>query len=331
MRKLTFIDYPKFVPCAEYDKAISGMVEKLKNIPGVVSLYQLGSISNSGISDIDMLVIFNDNSSCHIDPRKELTRTERYLFIHNLFGMSLSHFTESQKYSFFHGYNLLHGKDLIKSISDISESDKKILKQQIALEYLIKMYQTLSIQITYGIIKLRSILLEVKALLFDLEFLEVKKGQLFELTNKCIDIRSHWFKNRISKKELQYWILSFHKELDNFLKEKLIIEKKKFYYGIADKYFSSKNVVFLNENNVGFKHTGLILPKCPAKILEKRYYNLNSRFNRFIFHIPVTDHEKIVVLKEKSTFEKKSSQYNHKHFPFFSTLKTSLNMLNDFF
>ena len=76
MKKLTFIDYPKFVPRAEYDKAIDRMVEKLKKIQGIVSVYQIGSINDPGISDIDLVAVFEDKISCNIDPRDNLSRIE---------------------------------------------------------------------------------------------------------------------------------------------------------------------------------------------------------------------------------------------------------------
>lgn len=327
MKKLTFIDYPKFVPRAEYDKAIDKMVEKLKRIPGIVSLYQIGSINDPGISDIDLVAVFEDKISCNIDPRDNLSRIEKYLFIHNLFGLSSPYFNKSQKYSLFHGYNLLYGRDLRNNKMSISAEEKKILQQQIALEYLIKMYQTLSIQITYKIIKLRSILLEVKALQYDLEFLNIKDEKLVELINEFINMRTKWFSEKYDEKFLENIIFDLYKELENFLRNKLISENEGFFFEIAQEYYSSRNVSFIIRRNFGFEHSGFTLPRFPVKLFGARYFNLNSRFNKFIFFLPIINVNMKKILKKKLVFERKSSEYNLKYFSFFSPLKTSLNIL----
>jgi hypothetical protein len=188
------------------------------------------------------------------------------------------------------------------------------------------MYQTLSIQITYGVVKLRSILLEVKALLFDLKFLKVSEGKLFDLVNECIDIRINWFSKKYDKKNLQLWVIDFHKELEIFLKKILLSDKMEFYFEIADKYTSTKNVWFLNKKDFGFEHSGFTLPGKPAQILGKRYYNLNNNFNRFNFFLPISNINKHKILREKLDYEKRSSDYNKKNLPLFCPLRSSLNI-----
>ena len=89
------IDRPKFIPEKDYSIAIKKIVNKLASSPGIHSIYQLGSITHPGISDIDLLVIFEDDYTYTENPLSNLTKIEKYLFIHSLFGMSKSHFLES--------------------------------------------------------------------------------------------------------------------------------------------------------------------------------------------------------------------------------------------
>ena len=209
---------------------------------------------------------------------------------------------------------------------NISAEEKKILQQQIALEYLIKMYQTLSIQITYKIIKLRYILLEVKALQYDLEFLNIKDGKLFKLINDCIEIRDQWFDKQYDKKFLSNCIFKFHYELENFLKRKFLIEDTKIYFEAAKKYHSSRNISYVNKKDFGFIHSGIVLPGIFAEVFGKRYFNFNSRFNKFIFFLEISELDK-EILKSKFDFEKKCNKYNSEKFSFFNVLKSSIKLM----
>ena len=95
-------NFPRFVPVSSYDFAIQRMVQKLKRQDGVVCIFQIGSINSPGISDIDMLVVFEDGVECSLNPLEDLSKRERYLFSHNLFGVSKTNFSEAQRYTFFH-------------------------------------------------------------------------------------------------------------------------------------------------------------------------------------------------------------------------------------
>ena len=69
------------------------------------------------MSDIDLVVVFRDNTNYPFNPRKNFDIIENYLFTHNPFGISESDFKRSQDYSFSHNYKLLHGvKDLMLKI-----------------------------------------------------------------------------------------------------------------------------------------------------------------------------------------------------------------------
>ena len=104
-----FVDYPVYYSMEDYNLTISALIDKLKNLNDVISIYQIGNISELGISDIDILVIFKDNYKNDINPLRSCNKRERYLLCHNIFGISQSNFNQSQRFSFFHNYNHLHG------------------------------------------------------------------------------------------------------------------------------------------------------------------------------------------------------------------------------
>ena len=201
--KVYLTDYPQYVPYGIYERAINQMVERLIKYPGLLSIYQIGSISIPGISDIDMVAVFQDDAACDRNPLKELSRSERYLFVHGLYGVSTKHFHKAQCYTFFHNYNLLWGERLSFWGKNLSKKKIRTLKIQIALEYLLKVYINITVERTYGIVKVRNLLLHTKALLYDLEFLGISSGRLYDLVEGMVTSRNNWFKSKPEKESVE--------------------------------------------------------------------------------------------------------------------------------
>ena len=199
--KRYFIDHPVYYSLKDYTTTISSLIENIQKDEGIVSIYQIGHIANPGISDIDILVIFENDFKSMSNPLENSGEIEKYLLVHNLFGLSKDYFCEAQKYSFFHNYKIIYGQEL-EIGSNLNDSQIDIIKNQIALEYLLQFYVSFSIQKKYGIYKVRNILLSVKALMYDLEFLGIKGGSFHELINKILIMRENWFHNKSSINEL---------------------------------------------------------------------------------------------------------------------------------
>ena len=95
------IDYPRRVTIVDYENAISRMVGQLVSMPGVTTVYQIGGVSNPGISDIDLVVVFEDGQRVSSDPCRGLNKSDSYLFAHGLFGINRGNFAEASRHSFF--------------------------------------------------------------------------------------------------------------------------------------------------------------------------------------------------------------------------------------
>ena len=129
--------YPRSVVVSSYDLAIERMVEKLKQQGSVLSIFQIGNTNNPGISDIDMLVVFEDGAKYNLNPLEDLSKMDRYLFSHSLYGISKTSFSQAHRYTFFHNYKLLWGEKLPSDENNLPEDKIQILKTQTSLEYLI--------------------------------------------------------------------------------------------------------------------------------------------------------------------------------------------------
>ena len=135
--KLNFIEKPSFKTLDQYDDQIKRMLDRLSSQVGVISVYQIGGISTPGISDIDFVVVFEDKYRCFKNFWKEQSTEERYFFVHTLYGVNESGFLETRKFTFFHHYKLLYGKETYFE-NCLSEKDVAQLKTQTALEFLVK-------------------------------------------------------------------------------------------------------------------------------------------------------------------------------------------------
>ena len=108
---MKIIDYPILKSESMYDAALHKKVDLLKTISGVSSIYQIGSVTTPGISDIDLLVIFKDNFYFFEDMMKDNNEIEKYLFTHKSYGINIHNFKQSTKFTFFHNYKILYGKE----------------------------------------------------------------------------------------------------------------------------------------------------------------------------------------------------------------------------
>lgn len=284
MTRLTFIDVPQKRELAQYNSAIEAMVERLLELDGIKSIYQIGSVSSVGISDIDMMIVFADGAKKSVDPVRDLP-TDTYLFTHQLYGVSDKYWDKLRSLTFFHNYKHLKSAVMPEIEIQLTKEDETKLQRQIALEFLVKMHTVLTVQLRYRILKLRSFLLEGKALIYDLEFLGINEGRFHQLVNQIIDWRANWFENKPSQHEVQNLVIELHKELEFLLKKELATEP--LFVPDISKLRTSRNMVLEN----GAFHTaasGVVLPSL-GLVNSKKRFNLLHRLNNFSFRMPLSE------------------------------------------
>lgn len=308
-----FIDYPKEISEHEYKSAIKKMVDTLHGYKSIKSIYQIGSVSSLGISDVDMFVIFEDGVIQGLDPIKE-GQANKYLFTHQLYGTSLKYWSLLRQLTFFHNYKHLFGEVLPEDNIQLDLDAQLELKRQIALEFLIKMYYTLSIQLTYKIVKLRTFLLEGKALIYDLDFLGINTGRMFDLVQKVITYRANWFKNTPSNQDLQKLISELYVELEKLLID--VLANETFYLPSVAPYTIASNLKIINSEKLAIKRKGFKLPNL-LPLSERKLFNLHHRFNYFTVCIPYSETPKGSVLQQRFDLLSTLREYNQHSLPHF--------------
>lgn len=316
-----FTNYPYYVSYEQYQNCINRMVEKLAKQPSVVSILQIGSISTPGVSDIDLLIVFKDDAECFLSPLENLSKQDKYLFIHGLYGIPRKYYEKAQRYTFFHNYTLLWGEKLPISKNNLAKKDINILKIQTALEYMIKMYIILTVQRTYRIFNMRNLLLHTKALLYDLEFLNINSGNLFDLIKVLITWRQNWFEYKPSRRKLEGWVKAFYGELNAFLRT--ILKTQEFNFPGKENLIIGRNLTLVPGRHFGYEHKGIVLPPVLGW-LGRKYFNVQHRFNRFRFFLPVSSTTLPVVIERQFSFFHEMKVKNQILLPHFMPLASAL-------
>lgn len=319
---IVIIDQPHPVADSFYVQSLEAMVERLKVTGLIRTIYQIGGVSSPGISDLDMVVVFKHGASTAQNFLSGLNAEERYLFIHNLYGISEDHFAAAEKFAFYNRYQLLWGEDVQTNIR-LPESDIEAMKIQIALEYMLKMYITIQVQHSYRVLRMRDILLHVKALDYDLEFLGITSGPVKGWVNRVMEWRKNWFSAAPSHIELIHWWEGFFHDFNVLLVD--ILNKNRFYLPSQESYRIAKNISLLpSESHVSTMRNGFILPAV-FTFLGKKYFRLQNRLNQFQIQFPVKSTHIPDVLEKRFQFEQTIVDYNKHFLPHFLPITSSLH------
>jgi hypothetical protein len=315
---MKLINYPERIERSSYSRLIEKIVHIVSIDKNLLSIYQMGSIKNPGISDLDLICVFKDNSSNFDNIREQLSPLEKKILTHGLFAVYESDFLEACKNNFISNLNHIYGKK-ISFPSEIAIPE--LFKTQIALEYLLKLHITLETQSKLGIVKVRSFLLLAKAAIFDLELLNISSGSFYDSVQKVINLRDCWFELPDKDKTIVELINEFNKNLNEFLNDVLIFNKlylSKTHFQLPGKINLFQSRDFRNE------FRGIRLPSF-LDFFGNYYIKIQYRLISKSFYVPfdLIDNEE---LKQKQQFGEKLHTINKVSFPFFLALNSSLTI-----
>lgn len=324
-KKLKLTQWPVFHSPKSYEASIQSMCDYLKSMNGVKSIYQVGGISDYGISDIDLLVIFDDNIDLQKNPLIDATKpVNRYLFTHRLFGTTENRIHELENFTRFGKYKLLFGKAFTFSLT-VPEADLKILEKQIALEYMIKAFISLHVAVAYRQVKVRNLLLHVKALKLDLELLQVTKGEFFELVNEFISMRKVWFEALPDARLLEKKILQFHEAFGTLLNE--LLQQHPFYLPGSNAVRISRNIELIKDTV--FRPPTPSIPMILKNLIPvKRREVVLNRLYKFCFRVPMFTDAVPEIIQNRYDYISRGTEFNNTHLPFFLCTAYGLDIFN---
>jgi hypothetical protein len=320
------IDRPVFKNRESYDRNIEMVVKDLSSHSAVKSIYRMGNITDPGISDVDMLVVLNDGLTLPQNPRSALDADGHYLFTHALFAIPESLIEPAMNYSLYHNFDHLWGEKNI--LIQPNRSIDSVVKNQIALEYILKLFISITIQRHIGIIKMRSFLLEAKALKFDLEILKHASKELSNLVMRISEIRSEWFKINLPDADFIILFEGFYTQLKHYLDE--LSFSNSLFSNKIEEVAIGKNILLKNNSSLKIKinHT---YPKfhlnCLPESLLRKYLGLTNRLTKYEFTFPLAHVPKESELEKKLHYEISALTYLSKFAPSFIAMKSPLKLI----
>lgn len=301
---MKLIDLPKFCPNEEYIKLIEKVISFYSNKEYVHSIKQIGSVSNPGISDLDFLIIIRDNYFVNDNFMSTLTRDEKYLMIHPPFCVPEKYMENIKKFTLF----------FVKE-SKINDD----VSMHIALEYLLKLYITITIQLNIGIVKLRSLLLEIKAAHSDV----IMFNNHYEILQDIIffvELRNSYFEKPRNEIEIINRLKQLYNNLELFLKYNL----PKYFY-TNEGYFENKNISVIKNNSFNVRISKRLNPFAMVKWNNKLYFKLLNKFYSYKFYIPCKNAVHNSIIKEKFIYDNNVVNYCNKYSANMLPLKSPIN------
>lgn len=319
-----FIDRPVFFDRSFYEKSVSRMTDRLMQLPQVAAVYQIGSVSVPGISDLDIVAVFKNGVTSDFNPLSVLEKNERYLFVHSLFGVNETEFAVLNKFLLQIDYVFLSGNKIAQEENEWSKEETHKLKRQIALEYVLKNLITAIIQKQLGTIKLRSLLLEANALKYDFELLEIEQHPLLNLVNELIGWRKQWFSSMPDDKKISEWFMEYVHHLKLFFEAE--VQKHAIILPVQLPIKMMRCVTINQAEKFSLRHAGFTVPQIPG-IDVMKIYKLNLRTNKFDFVLPVQHEKHGDVNQRRFDFLKALNQTGRNHFPYFQPMVSVLPII----
>lgn len=321
--KYKYIDIPIQLNTDSYNEAIDRMVSKLLKTESVKCIYQIGGVTSPGISDIDLYVVFHNDQKMEMNPVEKLLYPDNQLFTHKLFGSSEHFATQLEQFTYFGKYKLLGGSPVNMNNYFVNSEEDQLLKNQIALEYLIKAWFSIHINITYGLIKLRSLLLHSKAILYDLDFLQIRSGKLNDCIQELLEIRTNYFTFKPASKKLDHLCETYCRELRNEITKG--IAKHKFYITKSGNRQISQRAVLINNSTPEITNSGVLLPVQLTKNL-KSAQRIQNKLNSFKVCVPIEESEIPDIVLRRSEIISSAITYNKANLPHFISTAYGINI-----
>ena len=320
--KLNIIKRPIEYSTAEYHQVYDFVVNHYRNNEKVKCICTFGNINKPGISDIDLLVVFKDQTSCDDKILNIIPDHLHYLFTHGVMALNEKHWSANRKYALWDNQKTIYGTEPETENEIIEESAKQSLKIQTAIEFLVVNYIDLKLQSENKTIKLRDLLQHTKGLVYDLEYLNITNSKIIPYVTKVKKWISNWFLQIPADQEINNWFTEFEREYEIFLQETLT--QFPLYLPEAKNYQFSKSIKLVPSKNLAYSRKGINAPSGLSTFLGKTYSKVQNKLNTYTIEVPIVNQPSDKILEERVQFFKEMKSYNNEHFPNFASLTTSL-------
>lgn len=325
---MKLIDLPVKCSSEEYDEVKYKLLKRYSSNELVRSIYNIGSVSTPGISDIDFVFVFLDGSEFTTNPMDGMNWKEKYIMKHNPFGVCESHWQSHFKYSIINEYKGLHLKNGHSETKIYNSEKNSSVEVQTALEYILKFYISLTTQYFINIFKVRSLLLEIKSFMIDYKIINNEHSEFRKTLVNILDLREDWFNVPKRVKYFSTEILRFYGYLNEYVKE--VFSSNIFFLPFPNEFKYLNNVTLNNGKPVVTLSRGLGRTIGAFGLKTNKFYNFANKFHKYKITLPWSLYSDTnSILYKKYVFEKEMYFYNLKHIRYFLPLKSPLHIFTN--
>ena len=329
------------ISLSDYSVAIDRYLDKLKDLDGVISAYTMGSVGSPGISDIDVIVVVENDFELNKSFKLCVRGIDDRLFIHGPFILPL--FLADKLQYIIYATNIIniYGDHSIQEIDDVGKDIIKSLK----ICYLIDFIESRFLQFAdvdhYKIIDQRAWMTRLWSIIHSYKIytdigLKFDK-KYFDTIKNIISLRSTWDKNRIISEDD---FLSVFPKAKN-VNTKIFIDVLNYAYkpeipvAYSKRYIShyNKKIYFDVSNNIA--ECRLKTRKFGTKKIKA--YELNLPINYAIhlsgygfFNIPRSNYSldpHFKVMKKRRHIVEQHLRWVQKAIPFAGSMKGYIGLL----
>ncbi len=316
-----YIERPVYCERDWYEEALEIISSQLIQQPGVRAVYRFGNITIPGISDLDILVVFEKEAKCTLNGFENLSDRHSRLFTHGIMAIREDQFYPNMKYTIWSEPVLLKGQTPEGEIPIRSQEEDHAVKMQTGLEFLLAHYIDMAVQTEYRIFKLRALLQHTKGLIMDLEFIGINDSPIHPLVKELREKSLHWFEAPVDNTFFEHWIPRFNKAYNQLCQE--IFSQHALYLPGGPDFAIAKNIRLTSAQGLAYRRTGLFIPDI-GLLKEKKYFKLLNKFNKFNITASITSEPSHPILRDRFLFLREMKSHNRHYLPNFMTMTTAV-------
>lgn len=194
---IRLIKKPRNVDNLTYDHAAQSIARYSISHSSVKAVYRMGSVAHPGISDLDIVIVIDDNASVPLLHFSEiLQREEKSILIHPPFVVTESFWKHRELFFSFSNLRLIAGHG-VQSHS-LGDTINQWTSQRVAVQHLLRTTISLELQRQSGVFRAQSLLCELNALKYSFDalrksFTTAQHDKTNRLLSRIDSVRSSWF------------------------------------------------------------------------------------------------------------------------------------------
>lgn len=202
-----FTNFPKSIKQSEYINQENKLIEFLKTLWWVVSVYSIWELWLYGVSDLDYLIIFDKN----IDTQKIIKFSEKFQLIDTILFLDISKLEQKNYLSHHFNYKFVYWKNLDLEFDTKNKNLNIIYAWKVCYVSLLRNFYYYKYNNEINVKHLLSQINDIRYPMFFLKNLWIEKIEYEDFINNFSIYRSNYFEHKDYKK------------LEEFLKEAIIL------------------------------------------------------------------------------------------------------------